>query len=72
MEEGPEEQRHQQGAQGRDVTCDDEPSLEEACLWADLQEVAEERDAARRELAAALAENTRLRAQLAHLTALAA
>ena len=43
----------------------DGPSLEEACLWADLQEVAEERDQARRELAAAQAEIEQLRARLA-------
>ena len=51
---------------------DDGPSLEEACLWADLQEVAAERDTVRRELAEALAENARLRSRLANLTALAA
>ena len=50
----------------------DGPSLEEACLWADLAEVAEERDQARRELAAALAENARLRARVAALTGLVA
>ena len=43
----------------------DGPSLEEACLWADLAEVAAERDQALRDLAAALAENEQLRAQLA-------
>lgn len=43
----------------------DGPSLEEACLWDDLTEVAAERDQARRELAAALAENDLLRAQVA-------
>jgi predicted DNA-binding ribbon-helix-helix protein len=51
---------------------DDGPSLEEACLWADLAEIAEERDTARRELAEALAEIRTLRAQLAAPTGLAA
>ena len=51
---------------------DDGPGLEEACLWADLAEVAQERDAARRELAEARAENARLRARVAALTGLAA
>ena len=43
----------------------DGPSLEEACLWADLAEVAEERDDALRRLAAAQVEIDQLRAQLA-------
>ena len=42
----------------------DGPSLEEACLWADLAEVAVERDQALRQLAAALAEIERLRTEL--------
>ena len=50
----------------------DGPSLEEACLYADLAEVAEERDQARAQLAEALAENVRLRARVAALTGLAA
>lgn len=54
------------------MTGYDGPSLEEACLWADLAEVAEERDQARAELAEALAENLRLRALLAEQHALAA
>lgn len=57
---------------GAPVIYNDGPSLEEACLWADLAEVAEERDQARRELAAALAENARLRARVAALTGLVA
>ena len=44
---------------------DDGPTLEEACLWADLAEIAEERNQALRELAAAQAEIEQLRAQLA-------
>ena len=51
---------------------DDGPSLEEACLWADLAEVAAERDQARRELAEARAEIRTLRGQVAALTGLAA
>jgi len=51
---------------------DDGPTLEEACLWADLAEVAEERDTARRELTEARAEIRRLCAQVAALTGLAA
>jgi predicted DNA-binding ribbon-helix-helix protein len=54
------------------VIDNDGPTLEEACLWADLTEIAEERDTARRELAAVLAENARLRARVAALTSLAA
>jgi hypothetical protein len=50
----------------------DGPSLEEACLWADLAEVAEERDQARTQLAEARAEIVRLRAQVSALTGLAA
>jgi hypothetical protein len=53
-------------------TLTDGPSLEEACLWADLAEVAEERDIARAKLAKARTEIRKLRAQLAALTALAA
>ena len=47
------------------MTPYDGPSLEEACLYADLAEVAEERDQARAALAAAQAEIEQLRAQLA-------
>jgi len=47
------------------VTPDDGPTLEEACLWADLAEIAEERAEALRLLAAAQAEIEQLRAQLA-------
>jgi hypothetical protein len=54
------------------MTYADGPTLEEAALWADLAEIAEERDQARRELAAARAEIAELRALLADRHALAA
>ena len=47
------------------MTPYDGATLEEACLWADLAEVAAERDQALRDLAAARAETEQLRAQLA-------
>lgn len=50
------------------MTGYDGPSLEEACLWADLTEVAEERDQARKLLAEARAEIRSLRARITALT----
>lgn len=51
---------------------DDGPTLEEACLWADLAEVAEERDEALRLLTEARAEISRLTSLLTDRHALAA
>jgi hypothetical protein len=57
---------------GAIVIYGDGPTLEEAALWADLAEVAAERDAALFVLRLLLAENARLQSLLTDAHALAA